>query len=79
MESLHSFIENKIENKQLKSINGGANGQDSIISSEFRSLLAEPKTYATGAFLDDDYTPDDYWTDNDGDGEMSPGDIMCHN
>lgn len=79
MEKMSYFIENNIEIQQLKNIKGGSNGQDSLTNSELRSLLAEPKTYPSGAFIDDNYTPDDYWTDNDGDGQLSPGDVMCFN
>lgn len=78
MESLKHFKNKELNNQFLKSIEGGSTGQGAIIESSLR-LLGEPKVYASGAFIDDEGTPDDYWTDNDGDMKLSPGDTMCFN
>jgi hypothetical protein len=79
MEKLIDFSKKFIKNEQLKKITGGSNGQDATRGKALRSLTLEPKVYDTGAFIDDNYTPEDYWTDNDGDGDLSPGDTMCFN
>ncbi|NHN26338.1 hypothetical protein FIA58_011670 [Flavobacterium jejuense] len=64
MESLEYFKNNKLSSKDLKNTRG---------------MRAEPKVYETGAFIDDNGTKEDVHYDNDGDGELTPGDSICWN
>lgn len=78
MEKLSNFQDNVLNNTKMRNLKGGSNGQGALMARELRSLM-EPEVHATGAFLDDDYTPEDYWTDVDGNGQWSTGDKLCFN
>lgn len=73
MKSLKNFKKEQLSNKQLTDVKGGV-GREALKSLDFG-----PSTIDTGAFIDDNYTYEDTWTDNDGNGEISPGDVICYN